>query len=55
MRQHTDYSLRKFEYSVESMEITPAALESTQTTGCLLDPATGAGNDVTDEDRRIEY
>ena len=35
--------------------MTPAALESTQTTGCLLDPATGAGNDVTDEDRRIEY
>ena len=37
------------------MEITPAALESTQTTGSLLDPAAGAGNDVTDEDRRIEY
>ena len=55
MRYHTDYSLRKFEYSVESMKITLAALESTQTTGCLLDPATGAGNDVTDEDRRIEY
>ena len=34
------------------MEITPAALESTQTTGSLLDPATGAGNDVTDEYRR---
>jgi len=37
------------------MEITPAALESTQTTGSVLDPATGAGNDATDEDRRIEY
>ena len=37
------------------MEITPAALESTQTTGSLLDPATVAGNDITDEDRRIEY
>ena len=37
------------------MEITPAALESTQTTGSLLDSAAGAGNDVTDEDRRIEY
>ncbi len=38
-----------------SMEITPVALESVQTTGSLFDPAACAGNDVTDEGRRIEY
>ena len=37
------------------MEITPAALESIQKTESLLGPATGAGINVTDEDRRIEY